>query len=439
MVKHRLILACYALLWYLLTPLILLRLLWRSRKQAAYRQHWPERWAIYPHGQARGPLSPMIWIHAVSVGETRAAEPLILALLRNNPEHHILLTGMTPTGRQAGLACFGHGSPCAGRVHQVYLPYDYPGAVRRFLRHFRPQYGLLMETELWPNLMSGCRENSIPIALVNARLSPRSARGYQRFAPLTGPAFRQLAATAAQSPDDAQRLMQLGAFPVTVCGNLKFDVRPDPAKITLGAEWKTACGQRPIWLAASTRAGEEQSLLAAHQQIRQTCPDALLILVPRHPQRFAEVAALVSQAGLSLTSRSQSLPDSDCAVWLGDSMGEMAAYFTLADIAAIGGSWQPLGGQNLIEAAACTCPIIVGPHTFNFAQATEDAISIGAAIRLPGSENLAATLLDFWRDPAQQARMRTATLSFTARYQGATARILDVLTELIDSRKDSRA
>jgi 3-deoxy-D-manno-octulosonic-acid transferase len=424
----------YCLVLYLAVPLVWLRLILRTRKQPAYGEYRWERWGFYP---AKSASKPLIWVHAVSVGETRAAEPLILALLKNYPDHDILLTGMTPTGRAAGLECFGTGTQTAGRVFQAYLPYDYPGAVSRFLRHFQPRLGLLMETELWPNLMASCSQRKIPVALVNARLSERSARGYQRFSALTQPAFQKLACVAAQTGADASRLRASGAPNVTVCGNLKFDVTPAPEKLALGKEWRKqiglSCGlrSRPVWLAASTREGEEADLLAEHRAILAQRPDALCILVPRHPQRFAAVAALATESGLKVAHRNQQLPATDTQVWLGDSMGEMAAYYAASDIAIIGGSWQPLGGQNLIEAAACGCPVVVGPHTFNFTQATADAIAANAAIRLADTSAIAPTLLSFWTQPEQQATMRSAAEKFTAQHQGATQRILATIVGII--------
>lgn len=417
----------YATLLYLLMPLVWLKLIRRAKKQPEYALHKAERWGFYADLKTTRPL---IWIHAVSVGETRAAEPLIQSLLAEYPSHDILLSCMTPTGRATGTACYGANTHFAGRIHQAYLPYDYPDAVTRFLKTFRPIAGLLMETEIWPNLMAACQARKIPVALVNARLSAHSAKGYQRFAWLIRPAFAQLTAVAAQTEADAQRIRTLGAPQVTVCGNLKFDVAIPAEKLSLGQHWQNSLGTRPVWLAASTREGEEADLLAAHKQVLQQYSDALMILVPRHPQRFDQVATLVKSQGLTMTRRSVTEADINTQVWLGDSMGEMPAYYAVADIAIIGGSWQPLGGQNLIEAAACGCPIVVGPHTFNFTQATEDAIAAGAAIRLNGTDAIAKTLIDFWQDE-KMPLMQSAALTFSAAHQGATARTLEIVTKLI--------
>lgn len=406
----------YALLWYCLTPLIWLRLAWRARKQPEYLQNLGERYGFY----RQTPFNKLIWVHAVSVGETRAAQPLIEGLLAQWPEHRILLTGMTPTGRQTGAEVYG--ARFGERVIQVYLPYDYPGAVRRFFDHFNPAFGVLMETEIWPNLLAAAKTAEVPVVLANARLSARSARGYGRFDALVRPAFAALAGVAAQTSGDARRLGELGAPTVDVCGNLKFDVTPDPDKLLLGQRWRAALNGRPVWLAASTREGEEPLILAAWRQVAPS--GALLVLVPRHPQRFDAVAALVREAGLSCVRRSNGLPQADTAVWLGDSMGEMVAYYALADLAFIGGSLLPLGGQNLIEAAACGCPVLVGPHTFNFLQATEDALSAGAARRIQDETDLGAAVVGLLADPVQLAGMREAAVSFARAHQGAAGRTL---------------
>ena len=405
----------YSLLLYLITPLIWLRLLWRGRKQPEYLQNLGERYGFYPQSSP----DKLIWVHAVSVGETRAAQPLIEGMLAGWPDHRILLTGMTPTGREAGCQVYGD------KVIQAYLPYDYPGAVGRFFRHFSPDFGVLMETEIWPNLLAGAKHRNVPMVLANARLSARSARGYARFSALVRPAFSALAGVAAQSPGDAERLAGLGASPVDVCGNLKFDVTPSADNIALGGEWKNALGHRPVWLAASTREGEEVLLLEAWRRVNVA--DALLVLVPRHPQRFDEVATLLQSEGLRFVRRSVAMPAAETQVWLGDSMGEMVAYYALADLAFIGGSLLPLGGQNLIEAAACGCPVLIGPHTFNFKQATEDAIAAGAAQRVDSPEMLAAAVNRIFSQKTELLKMRSAAGTFARTHQGATQRILALI------------
>ena len=405
----------YSLVLYLITPLIWLRLLWRARQQPEYLQHLGERYGFY-----RQPApEKLIWLHAVSVGETRAAQPLIDGLLAKWPDHHILLTGMTPTGREAGRQVYGK------RVSQAYLPYDYPAAVDRFFRHFSPAFGVLMETEIWPNLLAAAKAKAVPVMLANARLSERSARGYGRLDALVRPAFAALSGVAAQTTGDAERIAALGASPVEVCGNLKFDVTPSRESISLGQRWRAAVGNRPVWLAASTRDGEELLILEAWRRIG--IPNALLVLVPRHPQRFDAVAELLQQQGVNSTRRSAGLPSPETQVWLGDSMGEMVAYYTLANLAFIGGSLLPLGGQNLIEAAACGCPVLVGPHTFNFLQATEDAIAAGAAQRVDSPQTLAMAVAGLLRSESALAAMRVAAHDFAQAHQGAMQRMLALI------------
>jgi len=389
----------YSLLLYLITPLIWLRLLWRSRKQPEYLQHLGERYGFYRQTVP----ARLIWVHAVSVGETRAAQPLIEALQARWPDHGILLTCMTPTGRAAGQEVYGDS------VTQAYLPYDMPVTVDRFFRHFFPQFGVLMETEVWPNLLAAAQRHAVPVMLANARLSARSA-------------FK---AVAAQTPQDAQRLSALGVSTAEVCGNLKFDVTPAEDKLALGRHWRALLGNRQVWLAASTREGEEQLILAAWRVLAM--PEAILVLVPRHPQRFAEVAALLTAEDISFVRRSLGLPDAATQVWLGDSMGEMAAYYAMADLAFIGGSLLPLGGQNLIEAAACGCPVLVGPHTFNFTQATEDAIAAGAAQRVLDADALGRQLRFLFSSPDQLAGMRKSAVNFAAAHRGATAKTVALI------------
>jgi 3-deoxy-D-manno-octulosonic-acid transferase len=415
----------YSALLYCITPLALLRLAWRARKQPDYLQHVGERYGVYaPHVAP----SPLLWLHAVSVGETRAAEPLIDALLTAWPQHHLLLTHMTPTGRATGKM---YVERYPGRVTQAYLPYDLPGAVRRFFDHYRPVVGLLMETEIWPNLIAAASQRRIPMALINARLSARSQHCYQKFGALTQAAFAQLSCVSAQTNADAERIRALGARAVTVSGNLKFDVTPAPDKLQLGASWKQSFGARPVWLAASTREGEEVLILDALTGI--DIPGLLVLLVPRHPQRFDEVAQLVRQRGLRLARRSNALPTETTQVWLGDSMGEMAAYYAAADLALIGGSLLAFGGQNLIEAAACGCPVLVGPHTFNFAQAAEDAIACGAARKVTDTSEAASMATLLLTNRQQLQPMRDAASAFSHAHRGATARNLALIRKILNA------
>jgi len=411
----------YSLLFYLLLPFILLRLFWRGRKQPGYRRKWRERLAFYDTRLSPSP-TPIIWLHAVSVGETYAAKPLIDALLCHYPDHHLLISSTTPTGFATVAELYRHEE----RILQTWLPYDLPCAARRFFRHFKPAFGILMETEIWPNLIAVAARQKIPLVLANARLSKRSARAYTRIAPLIRPALASLAAVIAQSEADANRLAILGAPRISICGNLKFDALPDPALLNLGKEWKTAI-QRPIWLAASTREGEEELLLDLQKKLCKTPIRPLLVLVPRHPQRFAAVAGLIAQRGLLFSRRSEGLPEREGEVWLGDSMGEMPAYYRMADLAFIGGSLMPLGGQNLIEAAASSCPVLIGPHTFNFAQATIDAIAAGAARRVQNTEELGKEISALLADPTELKTMTNAALTFAGEYRGATNKTLRIL------------
>ena len=415
----------YSLILYLATPLICLRLLWRSRKQPEYLHHLGERYGFY---RQPGPAK-LIWVHAVSVGETRAAQPLIEGLMARWPEHRILLTGMTPTGREAGRQVYGE------RVIQAYLPYDYPGATARFLKHFSPAFGILMETEIWPNLLATAKSLQVPVMLANARLSARSARGYGKLDGLVRPAFAALSGAVAQTVGDAERLGALGARPVEVCGNLKFDVTPAAANVALGQSWRAAIGQRPVWLAASTREGEEALVLEAWQKVK--LPDALLVLVPRHPQRFDEVAGLLAGHGLNVVRRSSGLPEAATQVWLGDSMGEMAAYFSLADLAFIGGSLLPLGGQNLIEACAQGRPVLMGPSTFNFAEAARLALAAGAMQQADDAVAVMQLVRVLMHDDGVRDRMAASARVFARTHAGATEKTMGLIAPLLD-RGDAR-
>ena len=406
-------LALYGLVLRLATPVYLLRLWRRGATEPGYRFRLAERLGFYP---GRRPMPGALWLHAVSLGETRAAVPLIDALRAARPELRLLLTHGTATGRTAGRKLLHEVDG------QVWLPYDTPGAARRYLRHFQPSVGVLMETELWPNLMREAVRAGVPMVMANARLSERSAAKGERLAALMHPAAARLALVLAQTVDDACRLREAGAPQVMVSGNLKVDMTP-PARLTaLGLQWRQAL-MRPVVLAASTREGEEGGLLAAWSAL--PAPRPLLLLVPRHPQRFEAVATLARTQGLSVIYRSswadQPPPEATAAdVWLGDSMGEMPVYYGCADVALLGGSFAPLGGQNLIEAAACGCPVVMGPHTFNFAQASKQAVLAGAAIRVAdiNAGVLAAAALS--RDPERNAWVQRA-LGFANAHRGAAA------------------
>ncbi len=415
----------YSLLWWLMLPVVLLRLWWRGLREPGYRAHLAERLGHY----GARPSAPLIWLHAVSVGETRAAEPLVRALLTAYPGHQLLLTHMTATGRATGKGLFGS----ERRVSQAYLPYDTLTMTARFLKHFRPQVCLLMETEVWPALIASCASARVPVVLVNARLSERSLRRGQRFAGLLGTAAQQITLVAAQTEADATRLKAMGARHVSVTGNLKFDVEVPEAMRIAGRSLRTQIGTRPVLLCASTREGEEALLLAAY--MKATLPsDFLLMIVPRHPQRFDEVAKLFTDEGLRVVRKSQlngAAVPVDAQLLVGDTMGEMFAYYTACDFAFIGGSLLPLGGQNLIEACACGKPVLLGPHTFNFAQPSADALAAGAALLVTDATELFARTFDLLAEPTQRATMSEAALHFAQREVGATQRTLVLLQRFL--------
>ena len=413
----------YTLLLLLLLPWALLHLLWRARRQPEYLKHWAERFGRY----ANQSPAPVIWLHAVSVGETRAAQPLVALLGQHYPGYRILFTHMTPTGRHAGEEIFGD------RVERVYLPYDYPWAVRGFLGHFRPSLGIIMETELWPNLIDACKSVDCPLLLVNARMSEKSAQRYARFPNLTRAALRGLTAVAAQAEADAERLSLLGAEKVTVTGNLKFDIDPPQDQLALGARLRQQWGDRPTLLAASTREGEEALLLDAMRA--GSSQGMLLIIVPRHPQRFAEVERLVAARDLRWQRRSEEAPIApETRVLLGDSMGEMFAYYAASDVAFIGGSLLDYGSQNLIEACAVGVPLLVGPSIFNFAEAAQAALACGAARPVQSAADLLATATQLLGDAAARRRMGNAGLAFVAQHRGASMRTLALLAGVLARR-----
>ena len=404
----------YTLLLSLALPYALLHLLWRARKQPDYLRHWDERFGFY----RIKPTEPLIWLHAVSVGETRAALPLVRALQAQYPTHRILITHTTPTGRATSEALFGDS------VLRAYLPYDYRFAVRRFVRHFKPALGLLMETEIWPNLIGACQQHGVPVLLVNARLSARSARRYRKLSALVRVSLRQLSGIAAQGETDARRLQALGAKGAEITGNLKFDSTPPLEQMALGKQFRETFGaERTVFLAASTRDGEEALILDAIKEA--ATPNLLTVIVPRHPQRFGEVAALLEKRLIKYQRRSANQPIApDTAVVLGDSMGELFAYYRAADVAFIGGSLLPFGGQNLIEAAAVGCPMIVGAHVWNFADAVRQAVACGAALQVTDAPALARRLGELLYSAPRRGEMAAAALAFSRAHRGATQRIM---------------
>jgi 3-deoxy-D-manno-octulosonic-acid transferase len=412
----------YTLLLWLLLPYIFIHLLWRARKQPEYLHHIAERFGFYSIKSDKC----IIWLHTVSVGETRAAASLVQALQAHYPNQQILLTHTTPTGREASEQLYGD------KVMRVYLPYDYPFAVRRFLRHFKPQVGVLLETEIWFNLIHQCNATQTPLLLLNARLSEKSSAGYARFAKLTQSGLSQLHSLAAQTEDDAERLTKLGANKVTVMGNLKYDIVPPADMLELGKELRSQFGiDRPVFLAASTRVGEEALLVETLK--KADVPTLLTVLVPRHPQRFDEVAHLLTQHGIKFQRRSDNQPiAANTQLILGDSMGEMFAYYAACDIAFIGGSLLPFGGQNLIEACAVGKPVLIGPHTYNFTQASILAVEQGAALRVQNAETLAHSINHLFAHPTELIQMREAGLKFVKLNQGATEKSLAIIGQAMD-------
>ena len=418
----------YSALWWLLLPAVLFRLWWRGRKEAGYRQHIAERFGLHRLSHPGFP-SPLLWVHAVSVGETRAAEPLIRTLLARYPSHHLLLTHMTPTGRATGAALFGN----EPRVLQSYLPYDTLALTRRYLQSAKPALCVLMETEVWPALIDSCHQVGVPVALINARLSEKSLRRARKVEGLIRDAVKKIDLIAAQTEADAERLRSLGAAEVAVTGSLKFDITPPEPMLALGAQWRQQFGQRPVLLCASTREGEETLLLDAY--MRATLPHGcLLVIVPRHPQRFGEVAQMLEARGLDYLRRSQLGKDAvsmNTHILLGDSLGEMFAYCAACDMAFIGGSLLPLGGQNPIEALSCGKPVLIGPHTFNFAQITEDAIQSGVALRIENADELFRQVLQRLIEPSELKSLSLKAAQFTQAHRGATEKTVRLIGDIV--------
>jgi 3-deoxy-D-manno-octulosonic-acid transferase len=358
------------------------------------------------------------------VGETRAALPLIVALRKQWPDAPLLITQMTPTGRACAVDLYGD------QAEIRYLPYDYPGAVRRFVESYRPRFGVLMETEVWPNLIAAAFRAEIPLFLANARLSEKSFNGYRKVGSLIRASLRKLTAIAAQSPDDMQRLQRLGGQNLQICGNTKYDFSPPQAQLALGEQFRARIGERKVLVCASTRQGEEALILRAWQDRDIDC---LLVLVPRHPERFSEVGELARQAGLSVQKRSDGLAvKRETRVWIGDSMGEMFAYYRAADLVFIGGSLLPLGGQNLIEPASVGVPVLMGPSTYNFAQASQLAFESGAALQVADAEQMVDRVNHLLIDENQRVNMRNAALEYSSAHRGASQRIVEMIQQRLE-------
>ncbi len=454
--------ALYSLLTWCAQPLLRRKLRRRAVAEPGYALAVGERFGRYPQPidslmphSSMNMMGRFVWIHAVSLGETRAAAILVTALRAQWPDMRLLLTHGTATGRAEGEKFLHPGDV------QVWLPWDTPGAVARFLRKFKPAIGVLMETEVWPNLVAGCRKYGVPLVLANARFNEKSLAKAQRVAALARPAYSGLSAAWAQTEDDASRLRLVGTKVRGVFGNLKFDVVPDASQLAQGRAWR-ATSARPVVLLASSREGEEalwldvlkqkKALALVHQAqpainseagadapITTSVSGVQWLIVPRHPQRFDEVAALLTRAGLRVSRRSQwhATPPAaaEADVWLGDSLGEMVLYYGLADVALLGGSFAPLGGQNLIEAAACGCPVVMGPHTFNFAQAADAACSAGAAQRVADMAQGVPAACDWASAPQRLAVGRTQALQFAQSHRGAAERTAHALADVLAANR----
>lgn len=416
----------YSILAWLLLPASLLRLWWRGRKAPAYRQRWRERlgWYAAPRSRAQ----PCVVFHAVSVGEVHAAQPLIEAFMQQHPAVQVVVTTSTPTGSERVVALFGT------RVDHVYLPWDLRGATLRFLAQYQPRLLVLLETELWPNLLRACREQGCAVVLANARLSEKSARGYGRFAALTREMLQGLALVAAQAQPDGQRFLALGLPEQRLCinGSLKFDVSIDPSRVARAQALKQHWHGRPVWIAASTREGEDALVLEAARQVLLQVPKALLVLVPRHPERFAEAAARAAALGLRVHSFSKGevLPP-DTQVLAGDTMGDMVLYYSLADVAFVGGSLVPTGCQNIIEPAALGLPVLTGPSLYNFQRVSELLVASGGMQVVADATELARVVARLLQDEAERSRRGALARAEVERNQGAAGRLVAQLSVLL--------
>lgn len=418
----------YTLTMYLLTPVILYRLAARGIKYRRYLSRWKERYGFFPDPA----MQDSIWVHAVSVGEVNASVPLVEALMLRYPEARMVVTTVTPTGSERVQTLFGE------RVFHVYLPYDLPASVRRFLDRIRPRIAVIMETEIWPNLFITCRERGIPIVVTNARLSERSLKGYGPVRPLARRAIRCASFVAAQSPIDAERLRSLGAATsrLAVIGNLKFDM-PVPASLhDTGARLRDEWGvRRPVWIAASTHEGEEMPVLKAHAAVLQRFPDALLLIAPRHPERFKPVAAVCRSLGFATRTRSeQGKADERCQCFVVDTLGELLHFYAAADIAFVGGSLEPIGGHNLLEPAALGKPVIVGPHTFNTEEIADSLIAAQAVLRIANAEELGAAVIRLLAHEDERLAMGEAAQAVLERERGAVERTVRIVEQVLENQ-----
>jgi 3-deoxy-D-manno-octulosonic-acid transferase len=410
----------YSFLIRCAAPFAFAMLLWRGMRDRSYWQGLAERFGF---GSAVA-HSPTIWLHAVSLGEMSAAAPLIRSIMANHPRHPLVLTAATPAGRARAQALF------ADAADIRFLPYDTPGSVGRFLARIRPQLGVIMETELWPNLYEQCGQRGIPLILASARLSAKSVARYRRLRALFGGVFKGNVAVAAQSVADAERFVAIGAAAAKtqVIGNVKFDLQPDSGSIEQGRRLRAAFGNRAVWIAGSTHDGEEELMLDSQAGVRAQRPDALLVLVPRHKDRFAAVADLLTRRGIKFARRSsREAVQDDIEVLLGDTLGELPTLYAAADAAFVGGSLVPIGGHNLLEPAALGLPVLTGPSYFNGKEIAQMLLHEGAAIEVAGAADLAATLLRLFNDPAEAARRGGAGVRVLAANRGSVQRLSQLI------------
>jgi len=421
---QRISLAAYSLVMYALTPLTLIHLVSRGFNQREYFQRWSERFAMY-----RVPAqAPCLWLHAVSVGEVNAITPLLQRLRERFPDTPLLITTTTPTGSARVKSLFGD------QVQHVYLPYDTPGAVNYFLNYFRPKIAIIMETEIWPNLFAEIGKRHIPLLIVNARLSERSMRGYRVIACLMNIAMRAVTQIAAQSHADLQRYQKLGIKPHQgqVTGNLKFDVELPTQLSEQAKQWRAAWGVRPVWIAASTHPDEEAMVVAAHKRVREQYPNALLLWAPRHPERFESVMELVTAQQWLVANRiKHQQPNADSDVFIINTLGELLAFYACADVAFVGGSFQAIGGHNLLEPASLGIPSVVGPHTFNFVDITQLLLDVGAVQQLAMPEELAEAILRFINDKKLAQQCGEAGRKRIERERGALERTLKIIEQYL--------
>jgi 3-deoxy-D-manno-octulosonic-acid transferase len=412
----------YSFLLYLLIPVALTRLAWRGLRNRGYWRRWAERFGFVPRLEG-----PVIWVHAVSVGEVRASESLVKALARDYPGHKILITTMTPTGASTVRELF------STAVAHCYVPYDLPTAVWRFLNRARPRLALIMETELWPNLYHQCRKRGIPLVLANVRMSEKSARGYRRFTSFTRATLANVSLVGAQTEADALRVRTLGAARVEVTGSIKFEMDVPADLVVKATALRSGFDDRPVWVAASTRAGEEEYVLDALARLHARIPRLLLVLVPRHPERFDSVAKLCLQRGFRTERRSERKDGvaPDTAILLGDTMGELLLFHSAADVSYIGGSLVPRGGQNLLEAAAVGTPVVFGPHMFNFGDISCMALERGAGRQVQDAVELANAVADYLENPAARKAAGEAGLRMVAENRGALAKTLALVRQVL--------